>query len=92
MEVNWDLLKPGETEKTNVLAKSHRNISTNSTREPSLVPLGAAVYSGAVGIAACKPSFIGLTPSQFKEVKKHEWDQVEPHEDYQLMDEGTSLV
>merc|ERR1711915_221539 len=58
----------------------------------TLVPLGAAVYSGAVGLAACKPSFIGLTPSQFREVKKHDWDHMETHEDLQLMDEGTSLV
>ena len=41
VEVNWDLLKPAEAEKTNVVAQSHGNIFKNSTRESSLIPVGA---------------------------------------------------
>ena len=41
VEVNWDLLKPAEAEKTNVLAQSRGNILNNSTRESSLIPVGA---------------------------------------------------
>lgn len=58
----------------------------------TLMPLGAAIYSGAVGIAACRPSFIGLTPGQFREFRKQEWDRTETETEEHLEDEGASLV
>jgi hypothetical protein len=40
-----------------------------SAVETTIVPLSAALYSGAGGYASVRPGWIGLTPGQFREIR-----------------------
>jgi len=53
--------------------------------DSTIIPLSAAVYSGVGGYAAFGPSLIGLTPAQFREIKKYEDDKSNADENIHLM-------
>ena len=41
----------------------------SALEDTSLVPLSAAIYSGAGGYAVVRPGLVGLTPGQFREIR-----------------------
>jgi len=53
--------------------------------DSTIIPLSAAVYSSVGGYAAFGPSLIGLTPAQFREIKKYEDDKSTADENIHLM-------
>jgi len=50
--------------------------SLTKALDSTIIPLSAVgIYSGAGGYAAYRPGLVGLTPSQFREIRKFEEDR-----------------
>ena len=51
------------------VSKKMKKTTVASAVESTIVPLSAALYSGAGGYASVRPGWIGLTPGQFREIR-----------------------
>jgi len=57
--------------------RNKKDIKKNvaSALDSTILPLSAAVYSGVGGYASVRPGWIGLTPGQFREIRKMDEDK-----------------
>merc|ERR1712098_165684 len=62
-------------EKPKIEHKQKKKDLVSALEDSTLVPLSAAIYSGAGGYSAIRPGWVGLTPGQFREIRKYTKDK-----------------
>lgn len=61
--------------------------SLTKALDSTIIPLSAVgIYSGAGGYAAYRPGLVGLTPSQFREIRKFDSDRGQEEQEFTTSD------